>query len=204
MRAGQDHHAGLGLVEDQVEIPLHVAEIIVQADGVLVETGEDEPAERFDARHLDQPPLLAFEFAVIGFPELRHADQPTAIVVRPAVVGTRERLGVAAVQATQARPAVPAGVEEDAQPAVRVAYHEHGFFAHGVRHEVARIGQLRVVRDVQPATAEDARLLVFVHVCVHERARADCPAFEIDEMRPVRPVGHRAASVFRPAGYAGC
>ena len=204
MRAGQDHHAGLGLVEDQVEIPLHVAEIIVQADGVLVETGEDEPAERLDARHLDQPPLLAFEFAVIGFPELRHADQPTAIVVRPAVVGTRERLGIAAVQATQARPAVPAGVEEDAQPSVRVAQHEHGFFAHGVRHEVARIGQLRVVRDVQPAAAEDACLFVFVHARIHERARADGPAFEIDEMRPVRPVGHRADSVFRPAGYAGC
>lgn len=167
---------------------------------MFVETGEDEPAERLDARHLDQPPLRALQFAVVGFVELRHADQPAAVVVRPAVVGTRERLGVAAIEATQARPAVPAGIEEDAQAAVRVAQHEHGLFAHGVRDEVAGIGKLRVVRDVQPATAEDARLLVRIHVRVHERARADRPTFEIDEMRPIPGAGHGAD--FQTAGYA--
>ena len=192
VQPGQGNHAAFSLVEDEIEIPLHIPEVGIQALGVLVETGKDEAPKRFHAGHFDQTPVLPVELLVIGFFELRHTDEPTLVVIRPAVVGAGKRSGVAGVQAAHARAAMAAGVQKDPDFSACRPADQDRLLAHIVGNEVARIRELGFMRQIEPTAAEDSLLFVPVDLFVNKDPRADCAFFQVNQVRPV----HRAMCSF--------
>ncbi len=91
--------ATLAPVEERVEIPAHLAEILAQRRRLGIEGGEVQPFVIVELRHWHQAPALAIELAVIGLFQIRDADQFAVIAVGPAVIGAGEARGVAIVRA---------------------------------------------------------------------------------------------------------
>ncbi len=95
-----DLDAALAPVDEGVDIPGHLAEIVEQRRRSRVECREEQPFVAVELRDRDEPPALTVELAVIGFLQIRHADQPPVIAVGPAVIGADETRGVAVRRGT--------------------------------------------------------------------------------------------------------
>ena len=174
--------AALPAVEEAVEVPRHLAEILAQRRRFGIEGGEPQALVLVELRHRHEAPLLAVELAVIGLLQVRHAGQPPVVAVGPAVIGAGKAGGVAGVGTAQPVAAVPADIEEGAHRAVGVAHHQHRVLAHIGREKIARQRDLAVVAQKQPTAGEDLFQLLLVDLRFDEDAPADQPLVGIDQL----------------------
>src|SRR5215813_3678998 len=147
--------------------------------------GEDQSLVVVELRHRDESPALALESAVIGFLEERDADQRSIVAIGPAVIGTRERGGVAGIGSAQPVAAMAAHVEEGVNLAVRVAHDQDRVLPYVGREEVARLRDLALVAEEEPAASEDPLELLLVDLSLDEDATADQSVLGIDEIPDV-------------------
>src|SRR5262249_13675884 len=109
------------------------------------------------------------------------AVETSIAAVRPGVVEAVQAPGVALGHTADQRTAMPATVVEDPPDAV-VAAPEHQWpVADVAGPEVARLGDLRLVADVEPAAVEDRAHLVAEHGLIDQRGA-------VDPERPARDV----------------
>src|SRR5262245_23211194 len=83
-----------------------------------------------------------------------HADELAGRIERPAVIEAGKATGVAAVLAADQRAAVQAAVDQDADLAVAAADEDERTPGDGAAVVVARLRQLGIMTDVEPATVE--------------------------------------------------
>src|SRR5208283_1322397 len=107
-----------------------------------------------DARHLRQAEFVLAKRLVIAA-GVGHADQVTAIVVSPSMIGASEGVGVAAVALTHGVAAMHTPVEHELNVAVLVARNDHRLQTDLTRHVVAGLGNLALMRDVNPFAIPD-------------------------------------------------
>ena len=194
-----DFDPALAPVDERVEIPRHLAEIVAQWRRLGVEGGEQQPLVIVELRHRHEAPALAVQFAVVGFLQIRHAGQPPVIAVGPAVIGAGEAGGIAGIGAAQPVAAMAADVQKRVHLALRVAHHQHRVFAHIGGEEIAGRGDLAVMAQKQPAAGEDLLQFLLVDLRLDEDAAADQAAFAVDE--PGAVICHRRLPVMpRPPG----
>src|SRR5437588_4692046 len=108
---GDDLDAALAAIDEGVEIPGHLAEVIEERRRVRVEGGEPEALVLIELRHGREAPAAAVEFAVVGLLMVGHADEAAVIGVGPAVIGAAEAGGVAVLGSAQPIAAMPADIE---------------------------------------------------------------------------------------------
>ena len=84
---------------------------------------------------------------------------------------------------------MPANIQEGADHPAGVADDQHRIFAHVGREEIARLRDLAVVAQKEPAAGEDALQLLLIDLRLDKDAAADMPGAEIDQ--PVRIALHR-------------
>ena len=190
LRAADDGHAGLGLVGDDVEIFLHWAEIAVEAHGVLVETDEIEIAMALETRdllHVRRAALLEVG-RIGGFAGL--AAQRAVEAEYPAVVEALEGLRVAMLLAANLRAAVRAGVEHCAQGPLGIAREQDAAAADLAGNEIAGLGQLRAVAEIEPAFIEDADTFGLQELGIHKCLARDLEYLLrlIDQERGIHPL----------------
>ena len=173
VHAAYDLGAALGAVEEGVEVPGHLAEVVEEGRGFGVEGGEVEAAIVVDLGDGHEAPLGGVEFVVVGLLETGDGDELAVGAVGPAVVGADEGGGVAGVGAADAVAAVSTDVEEGVNLAGGVAGDEDGVLAHVGGEEVAGVGYLGLVAEEEPAAGEDALLFLLVDVGFDVDAAAD-------------------------------
>ncbi len=162
----------LGLVGDQVDVVRRAREVGAQVDGSGVEAGEHEAPVAVDLGRREQAHARAVESRAIAI-LAGQAVERSGAAVRPRVVEAVHAPGVALGNAADQRPAMPATVVEDPLDAV-VAVPEHQRpVADVAGPEVARLRDLRLVADVEPAAIEDRAHLVAEHVLVGQRGAVD-------------------------------
>ncbi len=122
-------HAAVAPIEHGVEIPARVAQIGLEARGVLGPGREDDPSVGLGAS-LNQSKGRPVERVVIGLGFPGDVFEGAVVAVGPAVIGAHEALGVAVVAAHHAVAAVAAHVEERVEPALSVAGQDDRVFAH--------------------------------------------------------------------------
>ena len=177
-----DHlDTALAAVEERVEIPAHLAEILGERRCFEVEGGEVQTFVIVELRYGHEAPLLPIEFVVIGLFQIRDADQLAVIPVGPAVVGAGEAGGIAVIGAAQPVAAMAAHIEESANRTGRVAHDQYRVFAHVRREEIAGPRDLALMAQEDPAAREDAFELLLIDLRLDEDAAADMPGGEIDE-----------------------
>ena len=89
------------------------------------------------------------------------------------MVGAQEVPGVAAFFLTDRGAAMAAGVEVHMHRAGLVAHHDHRLAPDARQPKVARIGNLRLVTDVDPGAVKDLFDLQLEHRRVREQAAVD-------------------------------
>src|SRR5215469_7811907 len=186
MNAADQLDAAVAAVEEQIEIPGHLAEILAQRRRLRIEGREIQPLVVIELRHWAEAPALAVQLAVIGFVEIRHSDQPPVIAVGPAVIGAGEGRGIAGAGAAQPVAAMAAHVEECAHLAARVAHHENRVLAHISRKEVAGLRDLALMAQEQPAARENSLELLLIDFRLDEDASADQAAVSINQLVQLR------------------
>ena len=126
-------------------------------DDVGVEAAEQEAAVALEHRHLDQV------VRAVGVEVVRVAralgvldlEQRAVVAVGPAVERAGQGLAVVPLLAAEHRAAVRAGVDQAVQPAVLVARDHDRLAADVGREVVAGLGDLALVREVDPVALED-------------------------------------------------
>ena len=186
---GEHLDPALAPVEEHIEIPRHLAEIVAQWRRLRVEGGEDQSAVAVELRHRDEAPLRPVELVVIKILEMRDAGQRPVVAIGPAVIGAGKARGIAAVGAAQAIAAMAADIQKGVDLAVAVAHHQHRVLAHIGRVEIAGLGDLALVAQEQPAAGEDLLLLLLVDLRLDKDAAADEPVVAVDQ--PFEIADHR-------------
>jgi maltose alpha-D-glucosyltransferase/alpha-amylase len=141
----------------------------VNLEGLLlgVEGGEHESAVGVDLLGLGQSVVLLAE--ALGEAALvRHVDQVAVVGEGPGVVEAAEPLLVAATLAAHLGAAVRARVQQDPDLVVLVPGEEHRPAGNLAGDEVAGLGNLRLVPDIDPALVEDPLALRLEHLTVGE------------------------------------
>jgi len=180
-RTTNKFRTALVIVEQDVEIPAEVAQIVVQRTHVRVEGGEHQALVAGHAR-LVQPPLRLVEVVAFLVDLLFvHAQQAAVAPERPAVVITDELAGIALVGETHPVAAVRTGVEHDADRAVLGAAGDHRILPHIGGDEVALLWHLRFVADKQPAAREDPLQLERIDAFIPEDAAVEGAALQVDQ-----------------------
>src|SRR5262249_23260643 len=105
--------------------------------------------------------------------------------IGPSVIGTRERGGVAGIGSAQPVAAMAAHVEEGVDLAVRVAHDQDRGLPHVGREEVARLRDLALVAEGEPAASEEPLELLPGDLSLDEDATADHSVLGIDEISDV-------------------
>src|SRR5260221_596 len=120
LAAGDDRHAGIGLVADDVEILFGVAKVLFERNDVRIEGNEVEVAIGFVTGHgLHVRSAAAFEVFGIGF----LAGLPSQLSVcteNPTMIETLERFGVTLALATDLGASMRAGIHQGAKPTLCV------------------------------------------------------------------------------------
>ena len=125
-----DLDAALAPVDERIDVPGHLAEILAQRRRLGIEGGEPEPLVALQLRHRYQAQALAIQIAMIGFAQVRHARQVPVVAERPAMIGADEARRVAVVGATQPVAAMATDIEERTHGSGTVTHHQHRVFAH--------------------------------------------------------------------------
>ena len=192
----------LTAVEESVEVPGHLAEVFAQGRRLRVEGGEQQSLVAVQLRNRHQPPVLALQFAAVEFPQIRHPDEPAVIAVGPAVIRAGKARGVAAIGAAQPIAAMPADIEKSARPAVTVAHHENGVFAHVGSQEIAGPRDLAFVAQEQPTSSENPLQLLLIDLRLDKDAAADQTITIVDQSAHFS--GHSGCLLcFKPAAASG-
>src|SRR6516164_1195082 len=163
----------LATVEERIQVPRHLAEILAQRRRLGVEGGEVEPLVAVEVRHRCEAPALPLQFTVIGFLEIRHPYQPSIVAVGPAVIGAGERGGVADLGATQPVAAMPADIQKGVHLARRVAHDENRVFTHVSGEEIARPRDLALMAQKEPGAGEDPLQFLLIDLGLDEDAATD-------------------------------
>jgi hypothetical protein len=156
------------LAEHEVEVPLHVAEVLRQRRGLRVEAREDESVEALDVGSVQEPPLATVEVLAVAGLEERRAVPLAGVLVRPAVVGAAEVGGVALRRPADHRAAMPAAIEQDAQDPVLAADEHERVPADVTVHVVAPARHLGLEPDEHPRPCEDPVELPLVRCLVRD------------------------------------
>src|SRR5215831_1156467 len=189
-----DHlNAALTAIEEGVEVPGHLPQIVQEWRGRGIEGGEEQPLVAGELGHRDQPPLLPLQLPIIGFLQGGHPHQLAIVAIRPAMIGTGEGRGIANIGSAQPVAAVAADVEKGADLPRAVPHHQDRVLAHGGTEEVAGVGDLALVAQKQPAAGEDLRQLLLVDLWLDKDAPADQAALGIHQTPWVR---HHATSPY--------
>ena len=131
------------------------AEVGAQVDDVGVEAGEHEAPVGLNAFHPPQPELVEVHSAGVGVP-VRDAFELPFGVEGPRVVEALEHFGIAGILPADHRAAVRAGVVENVDVAgFHPADHEDRPSRDRSSDEVAGLGDLGFVADIQPRLGED-------------------------------------------------
>jgi hypothetical protein len=173
-------HAAVPAVERGVQIPARVAEVGLEARGVLGPGREDDAGVSLDAG-LDQTEGRSVERVVIGLPLAGDMLERAVVAIGPAVIGAGETGGVSGVGATHPGTAVPTDVQECIDSAIAVAHDEDRVLAHIGRHEVARMRDLCFMTQEEPAAREDPFELLRVDLGIDEDPSTDKPVVGIDQ-----------------------
>ena len=188
MDAAYQLDAALAPVEEELEIPGHLAQIIAQRRRLWVKRSEIQSHVMIDLRDRAEAPALALQFAVIGFLEVRDPYEPPVIAVGPTVIRASEGRGIAATGATQPVAAMATNIEERAHLAARIAHHENRVLAHVSREEVAGLRDLTLVTQEEPTAGEDPLQFLLVDLRLDKDAAADETLIVIDH--PAHFCGH--------------
>src|SRR5262249_30498257 len=110
---------------------------------------------------------------------VRHADQRPVRAIGPVVIEAGEVPGVAAALAAHHAAAMAAGIMEEGEPITGPAHHRGGPAAAPPSQEIARLRQLALMPGIEPATVEDALLLVAeeIGIAIDLRAEAEDARF---------------------------
>src|SRR5579862_7174282 len=172
MRFADDFKTARRQRQIQIEIPAVFSEIVQQRTDVRIERREDQAAIGFGARRRQQSPLLQVE-SLVGGVDVRHARQFAGVPVSPAMIGAEKRFRVAFVGEAEPRAAMPATVEQDADDVVLAADHNERVVADRARDVVARIGNLRLMRQENPVTAKNLLELKVVKGLIVKNPKRD-------------------------------
>ena len=176
----QGLHAAVPPIEHGVEIPARVAQIGLEARGVLGPGGKDDPGVGLHAG-LDETKGRPVERVVVGLGLAGDVLEGAVVAVSPAVIGAHEAFGVAVVAAHHAVAAVAAHVQQRVQLALSVAGQDDRVLAHvGVEVIVGR-GHQALVPDHQPGAAEDLLHLLVVDRLIAEDAAVDFAGGGVDD-----------------------
>src|SRR6266567_7760000 len=186
VHAANDFDAAFAAVAEGIQIPGHLPQILAQWRRLRVKGGKQQALVVVQLRHRVEAPALPVQFAVIGFLEVGHASEPPVIAIGPAVIGAGEARGIAAIGAAQPVAAMAADVEKGVDLARAVAHHQHRVLAHISREEVARLRDLALVAQKEPAACENPLLLFFVDPPLDKDAAADQTSIGIDKTTDIR------------------
>src|SRR5215469_1174358 len=173
VHAADDLDAALATVEERIQVPRHLAEILAQRRCLRVKGGEQQSLVAVELRHRGEAPALPLQFAVIGFLEIRYPYQPAVIAVGPAVKGAGEGGGVADLGAAQSVAAMPADIQKGMHLARRVAHDENWVFTHVSGEEIARPRDLALMAQKEPAAGEDPLQFLLIDLGLDEDAATD-------------------------------
>src|SRR5262245_43399605 len=136
---------------------------------------------------------------MVGLLEVRHSDQPPIVAIRPAMIGAGEMLGIAYLGATQPVAAMAADVEKGMDLPSAVPHDQHGVFSHVGAEEIARVSNLALMAEEQPAAREDLLQLLLVDLLVDE----DTPTNEaLLDIHQLFDVGRHGALLPSPTVFA--
>src|SRR5262249_12955689 len=200
MHAADDLDTALAAIKEHVEIPLHLAEIVVQWQRIGIERGEPQSLVIVELRYWRQAPALAVQFIVVGLLQIRHADQPPVIAVRPAMICAGEGGGVTGIGAAQPVATMAADIQKCVYLSAAVAHHQNRVFTHIGGEEIARLRNLALVAQIEPAAREDPLQLLLVDPALDKDAATDQTLFSIDQSERVgchRPFPHWFCGVRR-------
>src|SRR5262249_36560519 len=131
-------------------------------------------------------PPLPLQLPIVGLLEIRHPHQPPIVAIGPAMIGAGEGLGIAPIGPAEAITPMAAHIEKGMDLSLAVSSHENRVFAHGGAEEVARLGDLALMAQKQPAAGEDLLQLLLVDPPLDEDAPADQAPVGIDQTADVR------------------
>src|SRR5262245_7735994 len=187
-----DHlNAPLATIEEGIQIPGYVPEILQERRRCRVEGGKQQPLITVHLRHRDQTPMLLFQLAIVGLFEVGNTHQLPVVAIGPAMISTGEGGGVARIGPAQPIAPMPADVEKGVERALAVSYHEDWVLAHIRAEEVAWLGDLTLMAQKQPAAGKDLRQPLLVDLWLDKDAPADQAALGIHQIPWVR---HHATS----------
>ena len=173
-------HAAVAPIEHGVEIPARIAQIGLEARGVLGPGREDDSRIGLDAG-LDETEGRPVERVVIGLGLPGDVVEGAVVAIGPAVIGAHEALGVAVVTAHHAVAAVAAHIEERVEPALPVTGQDDRVFAHIGVKEIVDCRHQALVPDHQPSAPEDLLHLVVVDRLLAEDAAVEFAGGGVDD-----------------------
>lgn len=177
---GSDHlRAPFPAVQQGIQVPGHIAQVLQERRGFGVEGRENQPFVGVQLSHRNQPPGLTVEAAIMF--RHRQTDQLSLVAEAPAVVRAREEPGIPPVQTADPIPPVATQVEKGAEPTVRVPAEDHRVLPHVGADEIAGVGDLTLMTEIEPAPGEDALLLELVNPVVGEHPPVHESVFEVNE-----------------------
>jgi hypothetical protein len=155
LRAGDDAHSSLGLIENQVDIFTGRPEIPFERFNLGIEAYEIETAIVVEPWRLAQGKLVAVKIGRVSG-GIRNSDQPSQVVERPCVVKALEGVSVAIIHAADFRAPVRATVVKYPHDAVFAAHEDERPSSDFAPVEIARMLNLGFVADIQPGPIEYA------------------------------------------------
>src|SRR6516162_7662197 len=112
MGADDDLDATLATIEEHVQIPSRLPQVLAQRRRLRVNSGKQQSLVAVQLCHRFEAAPLSLQFTVIGFLEVRDADQPAVVAIGPAVIGAGEGGGIAGIRAAQPVAAMTTDVQE--------------------------------------------------------------------------------------------
>src|SRR3569833_1088801 len=138
VRAGKDLDTPVAPIEDRIQIPRHLPEILAQGRGGIIERSKNQPLVAVDLSNRAQRPALSVEPGSISGLLTRHTFQLAIICVRPPVVCTGQRSCVADIRPAEAIAAMTANIEKRPYFACGIAPHDDRIFRDVGGAEIAR------------------------------------------------------------------
>ena len=140
--------------EEQIEVPGHAPEVLLQRRRGRVEGCEDQPVVGADLRSRGESVVFLTHSAECVSPQ-RCTDELAVAAVGPAVVRAAEVGGVARVGSANLNTPVPASIEQDVDLAGLVAGDDEVVLTDLADDVVTVRRDLRIVGQVHPAATED-------------------------------------------------
>src|SRR4029450_624524 len=176
----------LATIEEGIQIPGHVPEILQERRRCRIEGGKQQPLIAVQLRHRDQAPALLFQLSIVSLFEVWNTHQLPVVTIGPAMIGTGEGSGIARIGPAQPIAPIPANLEKGVDCALAVPHHQDRVLAHRRAEEVPRLGDLAFMAQKQPAAGKDLRQLLLIDLWLDKDAPADQAALGIHQTPCVR------------------